>query len=1375
MPQSDQSLSAELLARVCEVVDQFENAWHAGLKPQIADFVPETSDAEFRRKLLGELVHIDCELRLNAGENVSAEEYRQKFDEITHDTGLWDSLQTVCRRFQHKKSAINSSDAKTAIGPGSVIGDYEIIQEIARGGMGVVFKAKHRKLKRIVALKMILMGDLATSDLVERFLAEAKAAARLEHPGIVPVYEIGQHGTQHFFAMQFVEGQTLAQRLQRGPIKTKLAAKLVRQIARAVNYAHENGIVHRDIKPGNILITPKGHPKITDFGLAKQLDASVQLSMTGEILGTPSYMAPEQAAGQIRMIGPATDVYALGALLYAMLTGKPPFQAGTPLATLQQVLTQEPVAPRTLVEGLSLDLDTICVKCLQKDPAKRYPSAEALGGELQRFLDGDSIDARPIGWWERTVRWCRREPRSAALIALTTLLLVVIAVVTTKSALRHAALQTEVYRLAKMATEEAARADREVAEARKDRDLALFEASQTKRDQTVESPRRDLESDKTSDNPVVAKANDSGESKRLAEPVAKAKTPGLAYVNTDGNLRIHRFGQQPDETITCKDRVLGIQWLRATQRLALVTENSLVDVALTAPHETTTLRQFNLHTHTYDAALNPVDNRLAWCRNLKAGTAPEIVVSTQKGDGERNLGFGYDPVWTKDGRGLVFLIWTGSGEWRIGIYEGDFTSFRTIPVPVHENMGVFPFPSPDGDTIAFGMKDQNGTRQIGTVSVDGKVVRQLTRQGNANSQPSYSPDGRSIAFLRGENPRASLILLDVETGQETILADDAWLIRPAWCDTPDASSAAAASVLGVASTLERWLIPTAENGGHVWDCFMSQEQLPKDWPGRNDDGRFAKLKSAFGNSQINGVNYGTSWTTPFIYLRTTFELPKLGQKRIVLRHIHDDDAWIYVNGEFLDLRPANEHAYLWGYSTKYNDLKLTPQQSALFREGKNTICVHCVQNTEGQVIDIGLKLVDQSKLTVSASSVDREAIELATAETRRKAADTTIAILRKQMNENPSNPHTQINLGIGLGNYGRFVDAEEPLERAWSTNPELFNGTLARAMLLIELGKTAESRKVCQGMLTRFRQTQLPQAAEMTAKACCFQSAAISNYGQALVLIDRAKNLNAVQPAGSQIVLLPWILLTRMTVLFRKGDLSEALEQAAPIFQWHLPDSGRTMPHYEVQARFVRCLVLAGLDQKDAASEEFNRAEQIYLEKRPKPDEFSSPWVDWLFCKHLHREAAEKLGIQRNLPAADVTVPSSTLKTQAPLANGQAPPALPANKAGKSLGTVPMLIFPKPSDTMPNGTVDGTTAVTWKFDWDDVPKASKYHLFVKHNDAMLSQVDRDDIVVSQWEHQWKGYTGHQSGWTWKVRAFVNGKWSAWSDEQPFQVELLRAK
>ncbi|MBI3865187.1 MAG: protein kinase, partial [Planctomycetia bacterium] len=289
-------------------------------------------------------------------------------------------------------------------------GEYELIAEIARGGMGVIYKARQVNLNRVVALKMILAGRLANEASVKRFRAEAEAAARLDHPGIVPIYEIGERDGQHFFSMGLVEGDSLARRLAAGPLPPRAAADLIRQIALAVDYAHEQGIVHRDLKPGNILLDRHGQPRITDFGLAKQLEQDADLTGTGQVLGTPGYMPPEQAAGRIDQIGPRSDVYSLGALLYCLVTGRPPFHAASATETLVQVLEREPVPPRRLNPDIPLDIETISLKCLEKDPARRYGTARDVAVELQRFLNGDPIVARPIGAAARGWRWCRRNP-----------------------------------------------------------------------------------------------------------------------------------------------------------------------------------------------------------------------------------------------------------------------------------------------------------------------------------------------------------------------------------------------------------------------------------------------------------------------------------------------------------------------------------------------------------------------------------------------------------------------------------------------------------------------------------------------------------------------------------------------------------------------------------------------------------------------------------------------------------------------------------------------------------------------------------------------------------------------------------------------------
>jgi serine/threonine protein kinase len=287
-------------------------------------------------------------------------------------------------------------------------GDYELLSEVARGGMGVVYRARQVSLNRIVALKLILAGNLAGSEEVARFKREAEAAAKLDHPHIVPIYEIGEHDGHHYFSMGFVTGRTLAEELATGPMDPRRAAQLLAQVAAAVEYSHQQGVIHRDLKPANILLDGKGGPRVTDFGLAKRIEGDSELTRSGQILGTPAYMPPEQAAGKLDEVGPRADVYALGAILFAMLTGRPPFQAANPIDTLLQVLHHEPLAPKRVNPSLDRDIETICLKCLQKRPDDRYPTAQALKEDLIRYLERKPIHARRAGLPGRSASFARR-------------------------------------------------------------------------------------------------------------------------------------------------------------------------------------------------------------------------------------------------------------------------------------------------------------------------------------------------------------------------------------------------------------------------------------------------------------------------------------------------------------------------------------------------------------------------------------------------------------------------------------------------------------------------------------------------------------------------------------------------------------------------------------------------------------------------------------------------------------------------------------------------------------------------------------------------------------------------------------------------------
>ena len=293
---------------------------------------------------------------------------------------------------------------------------YEILDELGRGGMGVVYRARQIKADRVVALKLMLHAEHAGSSARARFDTEAQAVARLQHPNIVQVFEVGEVDGVPFFSLEYVGGGTLAARLRQGLLASPEVARLMITVARAIGYAHRNNIVHRDLKPGNVLLTLEGTPKIADFGLARKTEVDTHVTQAGAVVGTPSYMAPEQASGDPEKVGPAADVCALGGILYELLTGRPPFLGTSLFEVLDQVRFAEPLAPSALQRHVPRNLETICLKCLQKDPAQRYAGADALADDLERYQRGEPIVARPIGPIARAARWCRRNKAPAALI-----------------------------------------------------------------------------------------------------------------------------------------------------------------------------------------------------------------------------------------------------------------------------------------------------------------------------------------------------------------------------------------------------------------------------------------------------------------------------------------------------------------------------------------------------------------------------------------------------------------------------------------------------------------------------------------------------------------------------------------------------------------------------------------------------------------------------------------------------------------------------------------------------------------------------------------------------------------------------------------------
>jgi tetratricopeptide (TPR) repeat protein/tRNA A-37 threonylcarbamoyl transferase component Bud32 len=445
-PEDSLPLSAEL--RIDALCRSFEAAWKAvdtgDTRPRIENCLADVGEAE-RWPLLRELLRV--ELHYRRGENPGTEEYRRRFPTYAGRLAPLFQEPALPGRGQRTAPEDNRLDAAALSKPDGYADDtppapprdrpaggqsgtprgalpsipgYEILGELGRGGMGVVYQGRHVALNRPVALKMIRAGALAGGPEVSRFRAEAEAVARLQHPNIVQVYDVGEHGGPPYFSLEFCPGGSLAAKLGRTPLPPGSAAPLVEALARAMHTAHGAGVIHRDLKPANVLLAADGTPKITDFGLAKKLDEAGQTA-SGAVVGTPSYMAPEQARGRSKDVGPWTDVYALGAILYECLTGRPPFKAASALETLAQVLTQEPVPPSRLQPGVPRDLETVCLKCLRKEPHKRYASAEALADDLRRFRAGEPVWARPAPAWERVWKWAMRRPAAAALIAVSTL------------------------------------------------------------------------------------------------------------------------------------------------------------------------------------------------------------------------------------------------------------------------------------------------------------------------------------------------------------------------------------------------------------------------------------------------------------------------------------------------------------------------------------------------------------------------------------------------------------------------------------------------------------------------------------------------------------------------------------------------------------------------------------------------------------------------------------------------------------------------------------------------------------------------------------------------------------------------------------------
>lgn len=412
----------ELLERIC--IDQVRR-WRSGQRVPAETYLLRYPQLQSDDHAAFEMIYGEYLLREERGERPSAEELRWRFpryvDRLRRQVDLHEVLNSADPGPRGGLVApadpIDEDDDATESDGPVVAPGFRILGELGRGGMGTVYKARQVSLKRTVAIKVLRAGACADAATTARFQAEAEAAARFQHPNIIQVFEVGEHDGVGYLVLEYAPGGSLDRRLEQALQEPRSSAQLIATLARAIHFAHDHGIIHRDLKPANILLTEDGVPKIADFGLAKLLERDDALTGHGEILGTPSYMAPEQVRGLVDQINPATDVYSLGAILYEMLTGRPPFKGTTPLSTLEQVSSQEPLAPGKLQRHLPRDLETICLKCLEKESRRRYPTALALAEDLERFLHGKPILARPTPVWDRLAKWARRRPGGAAAAA----------------------------------------------------------------------------------------------------------------------------------------------------------------------------------------------------------------------------------------------------------------------------------------------------------------------------------------------------------------------------------------------------------------------------------------------------------------------------------------------------------------------------------------------------------------------------------------------------------------------------------------------------------------------------------------------------------------------------------------------------------------------------------------------------------------------------------------------------------------------------------------------------------------------------------------------------------------------------------------------
>ena len=612
-------------------------------------------------------------------------------------------------------------------------GDYELLEEIARGGMGVVYKARQVQLNRIVAVKMILSGALATTEDVRRFRSEAEAAAGLQHPSIVPVHEVGEFEGQHFYSMGFVDGSSLAAVLRDGPMPQREAAELIRQIAAAVQHAHNDGIIHRDLKPANVLLDGDGKPHVTDFGLARRMTVDQSLTPTGEILGTPSYMPPEQALGRNTEVREVSDVYSLGAILYATLTGRPPFQADNPMDTLLQVIEREPVSPRELNPSVSRDLETICLKCLQKDRSRRYQSAEELAEDLRRYLTGETILARPVSSVGRLWRWSRRNKLAAALSLALSLALISGTAFSSWFAWQASQNEADAVRLAGEKSELAQQA------------MQLAEDKERLADQESEARENaERQAEATAWNLYVARMfpmEDAWEDQDFGklETLLVGSTPGPQQLDFRG-WEWYFFREQVEAAshlLTGSKLSARFDLCKATGQVAVAGQKDVTIVNVADEHR----RRIPLPTTAWTLAWHPAGSQIAFADNkgllFLLNVADGTVSEPLRGHADRILAI----AWTDDGRQLATADFASG---LIIVRDAETQSIiRQLPPPNEARSHVSSLDwHPDGVRLAAAYRFNScGVWNAET----GEKLWSDSRGGGTGGPVVWNPDGTQLA------------------------------------------------------------------------------------------------------------------------------------------------------------------------------------------------------------------------------------------------------------------------------------------------------------------------------------------------------------------------------------------------------------------------------------------------------------------------------------------------------------------------------------------------------------------------------------------------------------------------------------------------------